>query len=113
MNIIKSILPQRRIKTSDNVRSPELATRSTLSYSPISLNFEDVDDLSLLKWTYNANIIIWRCVNINADKIASLPIRVGVDPSKPNDYNVNHPLAKLLSPPPHSPNPVTSVSDLI
>ena len=44
--------------------------------------------------------------------IASLPVRAGKDPNKPQDFDLEAPLARLLGPPPYSPNPNTTPSQL-
>lgn len=58
----------------------------------------------------------WRCIEAIAQAAASCPIRVGLDPSKPNDHSPNARLAQLLGPESaggRGPNPETSARQLI
>lgn len=61
---------------------------------------------------------VWvsRCVEVIANAVASCPIRVGADPSKPEEHDPRAPLAQLLGPESsggRGPNPETSARGLI
>jgi len=62
---------------------------------------------------YYANIFVYRCVQVTAKAIARMPIRVGADPGKPQDYRTDGVFAKLFSEPPGGPNVTTSAKKLI
>lgn len=62
------------------------------------------DGEQAIKLAYYANVYVYRCVFQCAQSIAGLPFRVGIDPEKPDVFDVKNPLAKLLSPPPGGPN---------
>jgi HK97 family phage portal protein len=76
-------------------------TPTTLSYigNSISNDLSSLSGEQLIKYTYLANAVVYRCVNLNAQKIASLGVRVGNDPDSPNEFNSDSPFAKLLNRP--------------
>lgn len=53
---------------------------------------------------YMASALVNRAINILADRISQLPFRAGPNPDNPGEFNPNAPLAKLLGPPPGTPN---------
>lgn len=69
-----------------------------------------------MRQSYYANIYVYACARAIATDLAARPFRVGADPTKPNDFDPNHPLAQRLSPPGAGvlsrPNPVTSARRL-
>jgi HK97 family phage portal protein len=62
---------------------------------------------------YVANVIAYRCVQLRANAISSIPIVAGKNPRKPHQINENAPIAKLLGPPPGGPAPKLSARKLI
>jgi phage portal protein BeeE len=93
-------------------RDPKAAT--TWSYqSPGQPQIANWDASRALSYGYYANTFVYRCVQVRALALASLPIRVGADPSKPNDYDTRNPLARLLRPPPGGPNRDITAQSLI
>jgi len=65
-----------------------------------------------IRQAYLANVVVYRCVQIIAETIASLPFRAGTNPNQENDIDLDAPLARLLGPPPGGPNPDTPPSAL-
>lgn len=59
-----------------------------------------------------ANNTVLTCIDRVASYLSRCPFRVGADPEKPDDFDVNAPLARLLGPPPGGPNPATSARRL-
>jgi HK97 family phage portal protein len=94
------------------VRAPTAATK-TLSYtSPGLAQVSDWNASIAIRWAYYANVFVYRCVEVLGVDIASLPVRVGVDPDRPDDYNPKAPLARMLAPPPGGPAPGISARRL-
>lgn len=62
--------------------------------------------------SYYSNVWVYRCAQVIAEDLATLPLRVGPDPTEPGNYDMTHPLAVLLGPPPGTPNPETSSRSL-
>ncbi len=94
-------------------RDPSAATRQVQFQTPGLPMEPEWSAEHALRWAYYANIFVYRCVQIRSQTAARVPFRVGADPSKPQDYDPNHPLARLLSPPPGGPNPSTGARQLI
>lgn len=97
----------------DAYRDPSAATRQVQFQTPGLPMEPEWNAEQAIRWAYYANIFVYRCVQIRSQTAARVPFRVGADPSKPKDYDTNHPLARLLSPPPGGPNPSTSARQLI
>lgn len=95
------------------MRAPRIATQTvrTLGFGTAMTPEWDAEDA--IRWAYYANVFVWACANAKADDLAAVPIRVGADPSKPHDYDLNHPLAQRLGPPPGGPAPGISPRQLI
>lgn len=70
------------------------------------------DAESAIRQAYLANVVVYRCVQILAETVASLPFRAGRNPDDPHDFDLDAPLARLLGPPPGGPNPDTPPSAL-
>jgi HK97 family phage portal protein len=93
------------------VRDPRGAT---ISERPVGLASIGSSDMSG-DWVWRAylcNVFIYACTQAIRTDIAGLPFRVGADPDKPSDYDVTHPVAKMLGPPPGGPNPRWSARKL-
>lgn len=96
-----------------SVRQPKIATTYTTGYHQIGGSMIPEWDAELaVKQAYYANVFVYACVKLYADTIASIPLRVGKNPEEPQDFNPEAPLAQLLGPPPGSPNPDTTPSQL-
>ncbi len=108
-------LPARRETTDSQIeqRAPRASTRAVGWYSREHPMPTEWDAHKAFRYAYIANSIVFRCVQIIANDIAALPIRIGPDWEKPTSYRANHPLAKLLAPPPLGPNPRFSAHTLI
>lgn len=96
-------------------RVPQASTQQVRFVSPGQAMVPEWDAANAIRNGYDANIYVNRCINVIAMAIAGLPIRctpfaAGKDPAA---HNPNHPLARLLSPPPGGPNPQTSTRALI
>lgn len=91
------------------VIGPEMQTRYLGLRSSL---MPEWDAETAIRQAYLANVIVYRCIEIIAKTIASLPFRCGFDPTQPEEYDVNAPLAKLLGPPPGGPNPDTAPTQL-
>jgi len=104
-----------RAARQSQVRAPKVATQSTTSSTFGNFNIGTSQLLSgdkAWKEAYYANIWVYRCAQVIAEDLATLPLRVGKSAANPGDYDVNHPLAVLLGPPPGSPNPNASARQL-
>jgi HK97 family phage portal protein len=64
-----------------------------------------------VEWGYLANTFVKACVDAIAADLSRLPLRVG-DPAT-NSFDVRHPMAVQLGPPPGGPNPQTSARKLL
>lgn len=62
---------------------------------------------------YIQNVYLYAAVRAIAEDLAACPVRVGRDPSNPDDYDVAHPLAQLLGPAPGGPNNDTTAAQLM
>jgi SPP1 gp7 family putative phage head morphogenesis protein len=95
------------------VRQPQIATQYTTGYHQIGGSMiPEWDAETAVKQAYLANVFVYACVQLYADTIASIPLRVGKNPEEPQNFNPEAPLARLLGPPPGSPNPDTTPSQL-
>jgi HK97 family phage portal protein len=93
-------------------RAPAAATKNLRWIMPGQATPPDWDAYSAFQLAYYQNVVIYACVRLRANTIASLPLRVGLDPDKPNDYDTQAPLAQLLGPPPGGPAPKLSARRL-
>jgi HK97 family phage portal protein len=88
------------------VRDPTAATRTLRWTSPGQPQVSDWDATRAIGLAYYGNVFVYRCVECIAADVASLPIRVGPDPDRPDDYNPKAPMAvKLAQAPPGGPAP--------
>lgn len=86
-------------------RDPTAATSNVMFVSPGRPQITEWNADYAIRLGYLSQIYVYRCVQKIATDIASLAFRVGADPDKPGDYNVNAPMAKHLGPMPGHPNP--------
>lgn len=91
------------------LRAPDAATR-TLRYTTPGL--PQPPDWDATQAFRIANNTVLTCVARVSSILSRLPFRVGADPNRPEDFDVNAPLARLLGPPPGGPNPSTSARRL-
>src|SRR5882757_2603180 len=85
-------------------RDPRYATQPRTFVTP-HMPMEPVwNSETAIERGYYANIFVYRCVQVTAKAIARMPIRVGADPGKPQDYRTDGVFAKLFSEPPGGPN---------
>lgn len=106
-----------RASLPDQIRAPKVATQAgTSSTSTFGLGLSSGGsawtDEEAWKQAYYANVWVYRCAQVIAEDLATLPLRVGANPSNPGEYALDHPLAVLLGPPPGTPNPTTSARRL-
>jgi HK97 family phage portal protein len=89
-------------------RDPSAATLS-VSYQSISAPMiSEWDAETAVRWAYIANTYVYRCVDMIASAISACPFRAGPDPRKRGEFDETVKLARLLGPPPGSPNPEVS-----
>lgn len=100
-------------RNTDNGRAPKGGSSNVWWSSPGQPQIPEWDGLTAIRNGYQASIYIMQPVRIIATALGSLPIRVGADPDKRNDYDPAAPLARLIGPPPGGPNPVTSPRNLM
>lgn len=96
-------------------RAPVAANQQTRFLGVGQAQVPEWDAEQAIRWGYIANTFVYRCVQVKARAVAGLPIRVtpvnaGRDPQA---HDPNHPLARLLSPPPGGPNRQTSARQLV
>jgi HK97 family phage portal protein len=93
-------------------RDPTAATRPLRFTTPDMAQIDEWDAETAIRFGYLANVIAYRCVQIIAGAIAALPFRAGLDPTKPMEFDVNAPLARLLGPAPGGPAPKLAAAKL-
>lgn len=90
------------------LRDPRVGTRA-LDWQTTNWELtQEWDAEQAYRWGYIANTYVYSCVDRIAKAIAGSPFRAGKDPDEPGDFDVNCELARLLGPPPGSPNPSLS-----
>lgn len=102
-------------------RSHESFERRDPRAALVPLGYRSVGQAQIPEWdagaavkmAYLSNVVVYRCTKVIANTLAGLAFRVGVDPEKPNDFDKNAPLAKLLGPPPGGPAPKISSRRLL
>lgn len=97
-------------------RDPRAATQPLSYVSPGHPMVNEWDAGTAIRWAFYANVIVYRCVQIRANVVASLPFRAGLAmPERPGivaPHNPNARLAQLLGPPPGGPAPKLSARRL-
>jgi phage portal protein BeeE len=77
-------------------RDPKAAVRH-ISYQAVNRPMPvEWDGGSAIARAFYANVFVYRCMQVRAQALAGLPLRVGADPDKPNDHNPKAPLLKFL-----------------
>lgn len=92
-------------RRSVEIRQPSIATTPITWTGREAPMVAEWDAESAVRYAYLANVVVYRCVKVVANSLSRCPFRVGADPDKPLDFDVNAPLAKLLGPPPGGPAP--------
>lgn len=111
------ILPavvERRIVLPDGVRDPRAATQRVGWQSTGDMPMvHEWDAEQAFRLGYLANVIAYRCVQLRANAVASIPLVAGRKLGDPKTINENAPIARLLGSPPGGPAPRLSASKLI
>lgn len=89
-------------------RDPKAGIQTVNWQSPGWELTQEWDAESAYQYAYIANTYVYRCVDVIAKAVSGCPFRAGKDPDEPGDFDVNSELARLLGPPPGSPNPSLS-----
>lgn len=87
------------------IRPPTAANVATVYSTPGMPQTNTINGNVALQVGYYGHLYSARCAIKIAQTIAGLPIRAGLDPNKPDRWDANAPLARLLGPPPGSPAP--------
>jgi HK97 family phage portal protein len=93
-------------------RDPSAATQQVRYTAKDAPQVAEWNADNAIRQGYLANVIAYRCVQIIADTIASLPFRAGPDLEKRTQWDSRAPLAKLLGPAPNGPAPKLSARKL-
>lgn len=94
-------------------RDPKGATlRPSFTSPTLPMNF-DWNAEQAFRLGYAANVIAYRCVQLRANAIASLPLVAGRRQGDYKTINERAPILKLLGPPPGGPAPKLSATKLI
>jgi phage portal protein BeeE len=101
-----------RIPTTSHVRAPSAATQPITYTQPGAPIVPAWDAAAAVDRGYYSSVMVQRGVHVLAAALASRPFRLGPDPTKPDQFNADSPLARLLSPPPLGPNAYTSAYNL-
>lgn len=119
MNLARTLFtPPNRLATQraalpDNLRQTQVGTTYVSGYSQVGGSMiSEWDADAAVRQAYLANVFVYACVTIIANTIASLPLRAGKNPDKPQEFDLDAPLARLLGPPPGSPSRDTTPSQL-
>lgn len=102
-----------RTDVATTARNPQVGTGNATWASPGMPQWQAWDGETALRNGYYGSVHVYRCLNKKARDLARLPIRVGADPDQPTSWRTDHPLARLLGPPPGGPNPGTAARALI
>jgi HK97 family phage portal protein len=86
------------------VRAPTAATVTSTWQSPGLAQMPEWNTEYATTFEYYANVVAFSSIRAIAQDLAQLAFRVGPDPSKPDEYSVTDPLARLMGPEPGSPN---------
>lgn len=88
------------------VRNPLAATKNVSPYQSMEKTMVREWDADMaVRLAYYSNVFVYRCVQQCALAISGLPFRAGMDPDKPDQFDVRAPLAIKLGPPPGGPAP--------
>lgn len=89
-----------------------VATEPSLYQTPGHEMVPRWDADEAFRWGLYSNTWVYACNRANAEDLAATPFRAGGDPDDEGDWDPDVPLARLLGPPPGSPNPHTAPNQL-
>lgn len=88
------------------VRTPVAGTAlTTWGVVGSDLTAQSWDAAKAIDEAYYANIFVYAAARALAEDVAAMAFRAGADLSKPTEYRLDSPLARLLGPAPGGPNP--------
>lgn len=96
-----------------DIRDPRGATQRAAWTSPSLPQVEEWDATAAFRLGYAANVIAYRCVQLRANAIASVPIVAGRKINDATTINERARITQLLGPPPGGPAPKLSARKLI
>lgn len=104
--------------TSLEIREPKAGTstasgRNSFFTGPGAAMVAEWSAEDALKLGYYSNVFVYGCIRALAEDVAALKWRVGKDPDKPDVFNTDAPLARLLGSPPYGPNRYTTGKQLL
>jgi HK97 family phage portal protein len=94
-------------------RDPRGATQRQAWASPSTPQIEEWNAEQAFRFGYCANVIAYRCVQLRANAIASVPIVAGRKMGDAASIRLDAPITKLLGPPPGGPAPKLSARKLL
>ena len=95
------------------VRDPRGATAPTTFQSPTLPQVDEWNAEQAFRLGYAANVIAYRCTQLRARAISTVPLVAGKRMSDHKTINENAPITKLLGPPPGGPAPKMSARKLL
>lgn len=113
MWVRRKVSSSNRAAAPSEVRDPRAATVTGTSVSRWQGGHTLWDAGSAVTDAYYSNVYVYACARARAQDMSSLPLRFGADPEKPKDFDLKHPLAKLLGPAPGGPTMNISARRLI
>lgn len=94
------------------LRDPRAATTAVTYQSPTQPQIEPWDAEQAWRLGVLANVIAYRCVQLRANAMASVPLVAGKRMGDASSINEKAPIARLLGPPPGGPAPKLSATKL-
>ena len=93
-------------------RAPSVSTLTTKSTAGgMAMARGDFDPAKAIREHYLCNTYLYAAIQALGEDLASLTLRCGPDPDKPQDFDPNHPLIRRLGPA-GTPNPQTTARQL-
>lgn len=89
--------PATRATSTGEVRAPQAATTPVAWQAVNRPMIPDWDAGNAISRGYYSSVFVYRCAQVRAQAVAGLPIRIGPDPDKPEDFNARHPLVRVLT----------------
>lgn len=107
------VVHDRRHTAVRETRDPSVATQPRTFVTPNMPMEPQWNAQTAIERGLYANVFVYRCVQVTAQAISAMPIRVGADPDKPQDYRKDGTFARMFSPPPGGPNKTTSAKKFV